>query len=311
MSFSSDIKKELSWHYAPGRHCSIAELAGLINTCGEVAGGAKPYIRIQTESSCVAKKFFTLVKKTFGVNGEIRIRRNNRLKKHRFYQVYLLEPANTCDILQATGLWADGAAVRRADPLVLRSECCKRAYLRGAFLAGGSLSNPEKNYHMEIVMPEERLSQALCEMMNGFGLRAKVIHRKNGYVLYLKEGENIVDALNLMGAHGALLDMENVRILKDMRNNVNRVVNCEMANLNKTINAAVRQVEDIRYIEQTKGLGYLSEQLEEVARLRLAYPEASLKEIGELLSPPVGKSGVNHRLRKIIEIAEDVKGGLS
>jgi DNA-binding protein WhiA len=176
-------------------------------------------------------------------------------------------------------------------------------------LAGGSLSDPEKAYHLEVVCAERKKSEELAETINAFGLKARTIERKGHFVVYLKEGENIVDLLNIMGAHLSLLNMENLRIVKDMRNNVNRQVNCETSNLSKTVRASIRQIDDINTIARMKGLGFLSDQLKEAAETRLLYEEASLKEIGAMLSPPVGKSGVNHRLRKISEIAENLRGG--
>ena len=140
--------------------------------------------------------------------------------------------------------------------------------------------------------------------MNGFGVDAKIVQRKKHFVVYLKEGSQIVDMLNVMGAHVSLMEL---RILKEMRNSVNRKVNCETANIHKTVSAAVRQIEDIRYIQQKIGFEQLSEGLAEIARLRLEQPEATLKELGMMLSTPVGKSGVNHRLRKLSDIAETLR----
>jgi hypothetical protein len=220
-------------------------------------------------------------------------------------------------ILQATKLLTSNKEVMKQayqiHPLIIQSTCCKRAYIRGAFLGGGSLSDPEKTYHLEFVNPNKAHSIALQELINSFGMDAKIVQRKRYYVVYLKEGSQIVDLLNIMEAHIALMDLENVRILKEMRNNVNRIVNCETANINKTVSASVKQLEDIHYIEESVGLEQLPGPLEEIASIRIQYPSASLKELGTYLDPPVGKSGVNHRLRKISAIAEklrDEKGGV-
>ena len=195
-------------------------------------------------------------------------------------------------------------AIRNAS---LQSSCCKRSFLRGAFLTSGSMSDPNKSYHFEIVCDEAPLAEQLRELMLSFGLDGKVVERKQHYVVYLKEGSQIVDVLNVMEAHVALMEFENVRIMKDMRNSVNRKVNCETANINKTVSAAVKQTEDIKYIQDANGLDKLPEGLKDVALTRLAYPDATLKELGELLEHPVGKSGVNHRLRKLSEIAEKLR----
>lgn len=191
--------------------------------------------------------------------------------------------------------------------ILIQKECCKRAFIRGAFLASGSISAPEKFYHFEIVCTTEDKAVQLKNIIQYFNIDAKIVERKKHFVVYIKEGAGIVDILNVMEAHVALMDLENVRILKEMRNSVNRKVNCETANLKKTVSAAVKQIEDIKFIRDKVGLSVLSDNLEEMARLRLDNPDASLKELGEMLTPAVGKSGVNHRLRKICEIADDLR----
>ena len=192
---------------------------------------------------------------------------------------------------------------------LLSRDCCKRAFLRGAFLACGSISDPRKSYHFEIVCQQQQQAQLLQELYRAFDLDAKVVLRKKYHIVYLKEGAQIVDALNVMGAHVALMNLENVRIFKEMRGSVNRIVNCETANINKVVGAACRQVEDIRYIESRIGLEGLPPTLRQMAQIRLEYPDSSLKELGELCDPPVGKSGVNHRLRKLGEIAKKLGRG--
>ena len=191
--------------------------------------------------------------------------------------------------------------------LLLQQSCCKRAYIRGAFLAGGSISDPNKAYHFEIVCRTMEQAAQLRDTINSFSMDAKIVERKKHYVVYLKEGSQIVDILNVMEAHVALMELENVRILKEMRNSVNRQVNCETANISKTVNAAVKQLEDITFIRDRAGLDSLPDNLREMALLRLERPEAPLKELGTYLNPPVGKSSVNHRLRKISEIAEEMQ----
>ena len=190
---------------------------------------------------------------------------------------------------------------------LLSRNCCKRAFLRGAFLASGSISDPQKSYHFEIVCQEEAQARFLQQLYRTFELDAKVVQRKKYYIVYLKEGAQIVDALNVMGAYVALMNLENVRIFKEMRGSVNRIVNCETANINKVVGAACRQVEDIHYIQSKMGLDELPPALREMALIRLEYPDSSLKELGELCDPPVGKSGVNHRLRKLGELAEKLR----
>ena len=193
------------------------------------------------------------------------------------------------------------------DEQLLQKTCCIRAYIRGAFLTAGSITDPEKGYHFEIVTNSEKKAKQLVNKFEFFDVEAKTVERKGHIVVYIKEGAQIVDALNVMEAHNALMDLENVRIIKEVRNSVNRQVNCETANINKTVNAAVKQIEDIQLIQNEIGLGELPLSLRETARLRMEYPEAPLKELANLMNPPVGKSGINHRLRKLTQIAEELR----
>lgn len=311
MSFSSKVKGELSLHFGNGRHCKIAEVAAFVNICGQTVTFGKHFcLKMQTENFTVAKKCFTLLQNTFNMVADISIRSSGR---KQVYTLLVKDFSQAEAILRATGILfpEDGELKleKRIYSPVVSSICCRRAYIRGAFIAVGSVNDPEKNYHLEFVLTDEHSAEQLRELINSFGLDAKVVERKEHFVVYLKEGEQIVDLLNIMEAPLALMDLENVRIVKEMRNDINRKVNCETANLNKVVGAAVKQLEDISYIEEHMGLSRLPEQLEEVARLRLEYPDKSLKELGSFLTTPVGKSGVNHRLRKISNIAEALREG--
>lgn len=315
MSFSYNVKSELSHHFGNARHCNIAELAAVLNMCGHIAyNREKICVKIQTENPVAARKYFTLLKKTFNIDSEVLIRRNSQLKKNRVYMLFVNNDEQARKMLQACGILylknVRDTVSRRIDELVVNSVCCKRAYIRGAFLASGSISDPEKMYHLEFACLDKSYSESLRDLINSFGLEAKIVQRKEHFVVYLKEGEQIVDLLNIMEAHKALMDLENIRILKDMRNNVNRKVNCETANLNKTVNAAVKQIEDIELILKKMDLSQLPQSLRDIIGLRLDYPDASLKELGHMLEPPVGKSGVNHRLRKLAEIADSLREGM-
>lgn len=296
MSFSGKVKEELSGIYPRARHCQLAELAaltGMNGLWGEEEGGSLRLI-LHAENIAVIRKCFTLLEKTFNIKNEIALQisvRRNLLKDSSSY------------VLRAEG--GALAAIRQAE---VQAVCCKRAFMRGAFLAAGSMSDPGKSYHFEIVCDQMEKAQYLQRIMNSFELDARIVSRKKHFVIYLKEGERIVDALNIMEAHVALMELENVRILKDMRNAVNRKVNCETANIHKTVSAAVKQLEDIAYIRDTVGFEQLPLGLKDVALTRLAYPEATLKELGDLLETPVGKSGVNHRLRKLSEMADKLRG---
>ncbi len=267
--------------------------------------------KIHTENIAVARKYFTLLKKTFQADTEISIKQNVYLKKSRTYTVTVAKHEDAMRILKAVRLIDEhqeiGENLSIVGNLVVQQVCCRRSFLRGAFLATGSISDPEKSYHFEIVCATMAKAEQLRAIMATFDIEAKIIRRKRYFVVYIKEGSQIVDILNVMEAHVALMNLENVRILKEMRNSVNRRVKCETANINKPASAAVKQVEDITYIRDTVGFGKLAEGLEEIALKRLEHPEATLKELGLMLNPPVGKSGVNHRLRKLGSIAEAIR----
>ena len=311
MSFSGMVKEELSRQIGKARHCRIAELAALIGFCGRLEHfpqGEK--LKLQSENETVARKCFTLLQKTFNIEKEISVRENSHLKRVKVYVLEISDPEEIREILQATKLIADSKfcdTLILQDMLVVQQSCCKRAYIRGAFLASGSISDPEKGYHFEIVYPDERKAQQLQTIIRSFSVDAKIVQRKKSYVVYVKEGAQIVDMLAVMEANVALMDLENIRILKEMRNSVNRKVNCETANINKTVNAAVKQMEDIKLIQQVMGFEQLSDGLAQIAELRMQYPEATLKELGMMLSPQVGKSGVNHRLRKLSALADELR----
>ncbi|SCP97548.1 DNA-binding protein WhiA [Anaerobium acetethylicum] len=313
MSFSGDVKDELSRQISKGRHCQIAEIAAIISLCGriQISEEERYCIKIHTENVAVARKYFTLIKKTFNINTEISIRRNAYLKKSRSYTITVRKHEDAIRILQAVKLIDEnrdvGENLSLVSNMIIQNACCRRAFIRGAFLATGSISDPEKFYHFEIVCMTRAKAEQLQGIINSFQIDSKIVQRKKYFIVYIKEGAQIVEILNVMEAHISLMKLENVRILKEMRNSVNRKVNCETANINKTVSAAVKQIEDIRYIRDTIGLSGLSEGLEEIAEIRLEHPEATLKELGALLTPQVGKSGVNHRLRKLSNLADKLR----
>ncbi|MBQ9608569.1 MAG: DNA-binding protein WhiA [Lachnospiraceae bacterium] len=269
MSFSGQVKDELYEVIGNGRHCRLAELAALVT---------------MTDDDMESKAG----KKIEKLSGLLDLNPYDNETKKALKIVKDIE----------------GYTV---DRIIVEKNCCKQAYIRGAFIAGGSVTNPEKGYHLEIVCNSIKKAELLVDIIKDFDIEAKIVIRKKSYVCYIKDGSMIVDLLNVMGAHSSLMDMENVRILKDVRNTVNRKVNCETANLNKTVSAAVKQIEDIKYIDKVKGLKYLPDNLRSLALLRMEEPEMSLIDLGQCLSPPLGKSGVNHRLRKISEIANELR----
>lgn len=213
-------------------------------------------------------------------------------------------------ILETIKMWNQSLRCADITETVMVFYCSRHVaggHISGGILAGGSISDPNKSYHFEIVCREIAQAKQLQDAINSFEMEAKIVERKKHQVVYLKEGAQIVDMLNIMEAHVALMNLENVRILKEMRNSVNRKVNCETANISKTVAAAVKQLCDIEYIKQNAGLDSLPENLKDMALLRLEYPDTPLKELGTYLDPPVGKSGVNHRLRRISEIADELR----
>lgn len=310
MSFASETKKEMTQAEVDAC-CARAELSAIIRMNGTLGFSNKNLsLDIQTENAAIARRIYTLIKRVYSIQVELLVRKKMKLKKNNVYITRIRE--GTREILGDLHIMNDGYEFSNEihDDLI-SNECCKRSYLRGAFLAGGSVNNPEtSSYHLEIYTLYKEHSDALVQLMNGYELNAKTIERKKGFVAYLKEAEKIADFLSLVGAHQALLKFEDVRIIRDMRNSVNRLVNCETANLNKTIGAALRQVENIRFIENAIGLDQLPEKLREIARLRVEYQDVTLKELGEMVSAgSVSKSGVNHRLRKLDEIAEALRRG--
>lgn len=311
MSFAAQTKKELTMIENEQTCCARAELAALIRMIGTMqVSGKRILLDISTENAAIARRIFTLIKRLYGIQAELLVRKKMRLKKNNVYIVRV--PSNVQEMLADLKIVREGFSFESGiDSNLVRKECDRRAYLRGCFLAGGSVNNPEgSSYHLEIASIYEDHCKALCDLVNRYGLNARFIERKKGFVLYLKEGEKIIDFLSLIGAHQALLKFEDVRIMRDMRNSVNRIVNCETANLNKTIGAAMRQIENIKLLEKEIGLDQLPEKLREVALVRLKHPDLNLKEVGELLKGNVSKSGVNHRLRKLDELASKVRNRL-
>lgn len=312
MSFSSEVKEELAGHVSSSRHCQLAELSAVICFLGRVEMGGKSGIRlgIQTENETVLRKCFTLLKKTFNIDGDALQFPREEGKGHTY--VTITEDSGEADkILQAVKMRGpdDGENTEavKVNPLLIKNACCKRAFLRGAFLCIGSMSDPEKSYHLEFVCTHQESAEQLKELIQGFGVDAKIVIRKKYHVVYLKEGAGIVDLLNIMGAHISLMNFENYRIVKEVRNSINRKVNCETANITKTVNASSKQIEDILLIREHYGFQNLPDNLKETAEIRLEYPDATLKELGQILSPTVGKSGMNHRLRKLSEIADRLR----
>jgi len=311
MSFSSITKNELARIQGNGDCCKRAELAALVKMDGTLhKNGSQMSLDIKNFNAAVARKAFSLVKELFDIGAQVMVRRKVRLRKNNIYLVRVPAAEKKTEIMSALGIMdGEGLLQERVPGPLLRRDCCRRAYLRGLFLGGGSVSSPERAYHLEIITSNLRHARDILRILKRFKLSGGINARKNWYVVYLKESEQIAECLNIMGAHNALLEFEGKRVYKDVRNKVNRLVNCETANLDKTVAAAVRQVEDIKLIIRCKGLDKLPTSLRQTAEARLQFPDANLRELGEVMVPPVGKSGVNHRLRKLSEIAGRLRGG--
>lgn len=315
MSFSSKVKEELAGHISKARHCRTAELAAILGGCAHIRL-TPPSIEIQSESSAVVKKVFTLLQKTYNISANVSYRRGRKGSRVKQYTLCLQEPEKVRRVLTDVGFLRKEAGVLRFQNIaradMLQKTCCMKAYIRGAFLAGGSISDPQKNYHIEFLNEDREHAQLLQASLRGFEIESRILERtrpskRTVYVLYLKNGEQIIDVLSVMKAHVALMELENVRIVKEVRNHINRQVNCETANLNKTISAAVKQVMDIQYLMEKGALRSLPPELVAMAEVRLENEDLPLKDLGQLLDPPVSKSGVNHRLRKLSQAAEDLR----
>ncbi|AMY05442.1 DNA-binding protein WhiA [Staphylococcus condimenti] len=309
MSFASDMKNELTRIDVDEKNAR-AELSALIRMNGALSLSNQQFvINVQTENATTARRIYSLIKKVFNIEVEILVRKKMKLKKNNIY--ICRTKVKSREILDELGILKDGVFTHAIDPEMIQDDDMKRSYLRGAFLAGGSVNNPEtSSYHLEIFSLYENHSEGLAELMNEYELNAKHLERKKGSIVYLKEAEKISDFLSLIGGYQAMLKFEDVRIVRDMRNSVNRLVNCETANLNKTVSAAMRQVESIQLIDQEIGIENLPDRLKEIAKLRVENQDVSLKELGEMVSTgTISKSGVNHRLRKLNELADKIRSG--
>jgi len=297
MSFSSQIKEELDKVNLSARHCQLAELAALYRFCVKNEENKITGLSFSSDNELAVRKAYALLRKTFNLYKDSSWDDSVYDKKGSTFKLTIEDMELSNKISKALS----------QDNLLVKN-CCKRAFIRGAFLAIGSVSDPEKSYHLEFVCKDESEANYIAKQLEEFSIDAKVILRKKYYVLYVKDGTSIVDTLNVMGAHIAMMELENTRILKEVRNSVNRKMNCELANIGKTVSASQKQIDDInKLMKFPKIYGNLPQNLQEMAELRIQNPEASLKELGELSSPPLGKSGVNHRLRKLCEIADAIE----
>ena len=282
------MKKELLTITPQARHCRIAEIAG-ISAC--IAKSVPEGIMVETENAAVFEKYFTLLEQTINIKDV-----------DRKGLISVTDQKKLLEVLKK-----NDADLMTAEPVVIQQDCCRRSFLRGFFLCAGSVSNPEKSYHLEMVCKSQAQADQVMSLLLGAGTCPRMIIRKGHQVVYLKEGDQIETILGILGASKAFMRFENTRILKEMRENVNRQVNCETSNIRKSVSAAVRQIEDIRFLQENGSYSLLNDNLREAAELRLKFPDMPLNELGKRCLPPVGKSGINHRLRKIGQIADSIR----
>ena len=321
MSFASETKNELARIEPEKKCCMLSEIAAYIRTAGSmgIVGFGKFTITLTTDNAAVARHYKKLIKTYFDIETELEITeggsvgRNRKEKKYNY--IITINPENNSEaILRECGIlmikeghnyFSDGIYSG-----LVRAKCDKRAYLRGTFLGAGTMSNPDKAYHLEFVMNSEVMANDLKKLINSFAdLSCKVVQRGKKYIVYMKKADYISDTLALMGASSQVLTLEDIRIKKEMVSSARRAMNCDSANLDRAIDASMRQVEAIRTIAEMKGLKWLDPKLSEVATLRLEHPEASIAALGEMLDPPLKKSGINNRLRKIEDIAARLNAG--
>ncbi len=313
MSFTYEVKKELADRISNAKHCRVAEIAALISMCGNVKidENDRYKVYIQTDTEVTAKKFRELLWKTFHIDTDVEEKDKQLSHSKKTFIVEIKENKDALLVLNETKIMNGQNEIEEQMDInkneIIKRDCCKRAYLRGAFLSSGSISNPEKDYHFEIKCINKNKANQIVDILKSFGVDAKSIERKEKYIVYLKDSEKVVDALNIMEAPIALLKVETVKVDKEMINKVNRQMNCDMANNNRKISAAQKVLADIKYIDEEVGLSYLPEKLQQIAKLRLEDHDASLQEIGDMLNPPLGKSGVKHRFKKISEMAEKLR----
>jgi len=314
MSFASETKNELA-HIMPDKKCCmLAEIAGFMRIAGSIrlAGGGKFKIVMTTSNNAVARHFITLIKNYFSIDIEVEMGQDNSLKRGNAYILSIGPEDLSEQILRETGILMVREGMNFISDGIydglIRTKCCRKAYLRGAFLAAGSVNNPEKEYHFEITTGTEILAKELRRIINGFvDIHAKVVQRKKNYGVYLKSGEQIKDVLAIMGASNQFFKFENSMMMKEIKSQTHRINNLDNANIDKAIKAAEHQISCIKRIEESKGLDFLSPKLKEAALARLEHPEMGIEELGKMMTPALSKSGINNRLRRIEQIAAELK----
>jgi len=317
-SFSRLIKNELVREPLKRRCCALAELKAFLQVSGRFTlSQNSASLSLKTQNASVARRLFSIFKFCFQVSPEIFFCRRKQLQKRSTFLLKIVDTGDSFKVLRELGFlagdpqkgkplfkpfWLDGPGEN-----TFKEKCCRRAYLRGVFLAGGSINNPNSPYHLEMVVPYRSYAELIMDILASFGLEARYFQRKDDFVVYLKGAEKIGEFLRIISAPAALLNFENFRVFKGVKNRINRLVNCETANLTKTVFASQEQIGNIKLIDRTIGLKNIPSSLKQVALLRLRFPEATLQELGALAAPPLSKSAVNHRLRRLASMAQKIK----
>ena len=312
MSFSADVKKELTGLETGRKCCQLAQLTGFIRFAGSIViMNGKPGLKVTTDNPAIARLFITLVKEYFGSKTALQIGGGQLMRKGHTYSLIVTPEMNSEAILREVGILGvhEGSNYIKdgMESANYKKRCCKKAALRGVFLAAGYVSDPGKSYHLEISCASDTVAGDVKKLLSSFGLKGRTVTRRNKEVVYIKDAEQISEFLTVIGSVNQLFKFENSRISKEMKNKANRINNCETANMDKTVNAAQKMISDINYIEEKVGLDYLPVKLRTAALLRKENPELSLSDLAELFDPPLGKSGLNHRLAKISETAEELR----
>jgi len=308
--FAQQVKDELA-HLPLGSSCCVsAEFSGLIQAIGSLrVSSRKRWLIMRTEHAPTARRAFNLWQSVLSSRPQVFMRRRERLRRRRIYLLQgMLDERLGRGLRTMKVLTGQDTAIPGSDfPLVREQpqECCRSAYLRGLFLGCGSMANPRSRYHLELTLSRQTQAQSAADLLMTFGLSAKVVEHRDCWVAYLKRGEDLADLLRLMGASRALFVFENERIIKELRNHTNRLVNAETANLNKTVESAVRHLQQISKVVQTGGISAFAGRLRELVQMRIDHPEASLRELGEMVDPPLSKSAVQYYFRKLASMAQE------
>lgn len=309
MSFTAEVRDELAHVIPKCPHCEKAALAALVRTDGTlfVSGPGRYRVEIGTDSASVARLIIKSLHTIYDLKTELTIRRSV-LHKTPNYLIEVPAQPQLADAFIDMGIITESGGLETSiKSELIANPCCSAAYLRGAFLGSGFISNPKSDFHFEITVESEYQAKGLVEIMANKGIKAKYIQRRSSFIVYLKSGSSILEFLAFTGAHHAALNLEEERVVKSVRNDVNRQINAELANQQKTSKAAFKQLVSIRSVLEHYGIESLPCALQEFIKLRVKYPDATLKELGDLAVPPLSKSAINHRMRRIEAMAEKIR----